>query len=126
MAIPTFPALFPTTLGYSFGIPTKETGFTLETYEQTDTTDEYQQKDENGQVIELVLHNPRSEIVMHGQTTAALAAMLGTKITVANLMSTQVASGGTTICRTVAFTRGRAVNMAARITATYWPLIPGP
>ena len=123
---PTYPAAYPSTLGYTFGIPTKETGFTLETYEQTDTTDLYEQKSEFGEVIEVVLHNARSEITMNGQTNAALTSMLGQKITVANLIATQVASGGVTICRTVHFTLGRAVNRAARIAAVYYPLILGP
>jgi hypothetical protein len=126
MAIPTYPVLYPSTLGYTFGIPQTEAGITMESYEQTDTTDIYEQKDAFGQVLEVVLHNPRSDITFHGQTTAAMTSMLGQKITIANMIASQIATGGTTICRTVAFTHGRAVNQTVRITAVYYPLIPGP
>jgi predicted nucleic acid-binding protein len=98
----------------------------MESYEQTDSVDRYEQKDAFGQVIEIVLHNARSEIVFAGQTTAAITAMLGNKITVANMISNQVATGGSTVCHQVHFTHGRAVNQTARISATYYPLIPGP
>ena len=126
MAIPTYPATYPSTLGYTFGVPQSETGLSMETYEQTDTVDRYEQKDSFGQVVEVVLHNPRSEIVFSGQTTSAIVAMLGTKITVANMISNQVAVGGSTVCHQVHFTHGRAVNQTARVSATYYPLIPGP
>jgi hypothetical protein len=126
MPPPTYPVQYPSTLGYTFGIPQKETGITLETYEQTDTTDLYEQKNEFGEVVEVVLHNARSEITMNGQTTAAMTSMLGLKITIANMVATQVATGGSTICRTVHFTHGRAVNETVRVAAVYYPLILGP
>jgi hypothetical protein len=126
MALPTYPVLYPSTLGYTFGIPQSETGVTMESYEQTDTTDLYEQKDAFGQVIEVVLHNARSEITFAGQTTAAMTGILGLKITIANMVASQVATGGSTICRTVHFTHGRAVNQTVRVTAVYYPLITGP
>lgn len=124
MPIPTWPAEYPASLGYTFGITATQTGISLESFEQSDTTDVYEQKDAFGQVIEVVLHNPRSDITMHGQTNAALGSMLGQKITVTGMVSSQIAVGGSVICRTVAFTQGRAANQSARIVAVYYPLIP--
>jgi hypothetical protein len=126
MALPTYPVTYPSTLGFTFGIPQTETGITMESYEQTDTTDLYEQKDAFGQVIEVVLHNARSEITFAGQTTAAMTGILGLKITIANMVASQVATGGSTICRTVHFTHGRAVNQTVRVTAVYYPMIAGP
>jgi hypothetical protein len=126
MPIPTYPAPYPSTLGFTYGVIQTETGMSMESYEQTDAVDRYEQKDGFGQVIEVVLHNARSEIVFSGQTTAAITAMLGNKITVANMISNQVATGGITVCHQVHFTHGRGVNQTARISATYYPLIPGP
>jgi hypothetical protein len=126
MAIPTYPASYPSTLGYTFGIPQTETGLSMETYEQTDTVDRYEQKDAFGQVVEVVLHNARSEITFSGQTTSTFTAILGNKITIANMVANQVATGGITVCHQVHFAHGRGVNQTARVTATYYPLIPGP
>jgi DeoR/GlpR family transcriptional regulator of sugar metabolism len=126
MPLPTYPAAYPSTLGFTFGVPQAETGLSMESYEQTDTVDRYEQKDAFGQIIEVVLHNPRSEIVFSGQTTAAIASMLGQKITVSNIITNQVPTGGSTVCHQVHFTHGRAVNQTARVSATYYPLITGP
>jgi hypothetical protein len=121
---------FPSTLGYTFGVPTPETGISAETFEQNDTVDVYEQKDNQGEVVEVVTFNPRSEITISGESTAALAAILGLKMTVANLVTTQVGPAapavGMTICRGVQYSKNRARNQTVRITATYYPLIAGP
>jgi hypothetical protein len=121
---------YPSTLGYTFGIPTPETGISVDTLEQNDTVDSFEQKDNQGEVVEVVTFNPRSEITISGESTAALVAILGLKLTVANLVTTQVGpvapATGTTICKGVQYSKGRARNQTVRITATYYPLIVGP
>jgi hypothetical protein len=114
---------YPSTLGYTFGIPTPETGISCESIEQNDTVDSFEQKDDQGEVVELVTFNPRSEITISGESTAALTQILGKVLTVANLVTTQVGTGGTTICKGVQYSKGRARNQTVRITATYYPLI---
>jgi hypothetical protein len=123
--MPTTVNEYPSTLGYTFGIPTPETGISCESIEQNDQVDTYEQKDDQGEVVEVVTFNPRSEITISGESTAALTAVVGKILTFANLVTTQVGTGGTTICKGVQYSKGRARNQSVRLTGTYYPLIAG-
>jgi len=123
MPLPTTVTEYPSTLGYTFGVTTPETGITAETIEQNDQIDNYEQKNEFGETIEIVTYNPRSEITISGESTAALTAILGKQMTLANLITIQVGAGGLTIVKGVQYSKNRARNQTVRITATYYPLV---
>jgi hypothetical protein len=117
---------YPAAATYTFGIPTFETAFTADTIEQNDIVDVYEQKNEFGEIVEVVTYNPRGEITISGETTAALTAILGKTYLFANLVTTQfpnAVSGAQTIVRAVQYTQQRGVNQRGRITATYYPLV---
>lgn len=116
--------IFPVASTYTFG-STSETGIAVETYEQNDQVDHYEQKNNVGEVIEVVTYNPRGEITCSGETTSALAQILGAKYVFSNLITTQYGATptGIAIVRGVQYSRNRARNMTARITATYYPLV---
>jgi hypothetical protein len=120
MAVTTFPS----SSTYTFG-STSETGISVETYEQNDQVDVYEQKNNVGEVIEAVTYNPRGEITCTGETTAALAQILGKSYTFTNLVTTQYTVSGTgiSIIRGVQYSRNRGRNMTVRLTATYFPLL---
>jgi hypothetical protein len=105
MPLPTTVQQYPSTLGYTFGVTTPETGITSETIEQNDQIDTYEQKNEFGETIEVVTYNPRSEITISGESTAALVAILGKSLTLANLITTQVGAGGLTVVKGVQYPR---------------------
>jgi len=115
---------FPAAATYVFG-STSETGIAVESYEQHDQVDHYEQKNNVGEVVEVITFNPRSELTISGETTSALAQILGKSMTVANLVATQYGGtlSGITICKGVQLTKNRARNLQARITATYYPLV---
>src|SRR5258708_6175698 len=117
---------YPAASTYVFSIPTPETGITCDSIEQNDTCDVFEQKNELGEIIEVVTFNPRGEITISGESLAALAAILGKVLTVANLITTQVGAGGSTIVKGVQYSQARGVNQKVRITATYYPLVINP
>lgn len=118
--------VYPSTLGYVFGIPTPEAGITLETYEQNDQVDIFEQRNELNAVVEVITNNPRSEITLNGQTTAAIAQILGKNVTVANLIQTQMGTVGLVVCIGVNYSNRRDQNQSCRISARHYPLIsPG-
>ena len=117
--------VYPAASTYTFG-STSETGIAVDTYEQHDQTDVYEQKNNVGEVIEAVTYNPRGEITVNGETTAALAAILGKTYVFANIITVQYGAApppGIAIVRGVQYSKNRARNMTARITATYYPLL---
>ncbi len=125
MAGPTsYVTKFPAASTYTFG-STDETGISVESYEQNDAVDTFEQKNGVGEVIEVVTHNPRGEITLTGEMTAALTQVLGKTMTLTNLVIEQygVGAAGIFICKGVAHSKGRAKNMAARLTGTYYPLV---
>src|SRR5208282_1048066 len=114
--------IFPAASAYIFG-STVETGIAVETYEQNDQVDIFEQKNNVGEVVEIVTYNPRSEFTITGESTSALANILGKVMTVANLVTTQVATGGVSICKQVGQSKSRAKNLQVRVMGTYWPLV---
>ncbi len=117
---------FPAATTYIFG-STDETGISVESYEQNDTCDIYEQKNGQGEVIELVTHNPRSEITCLGElTTATITAVIGKQFTFTNLFLTYYgtpAPTGISVIKGIQTSKGRAKNQQIRITATYYPLL---
>jgi hypothetical protein len=116
--------IFPAATNFTFG-STTEAGIATESYEQNDQVDHYEQKDNNGEIIEVVTFNPRGEITLSGQMTAAATQILGNKMTFANLVLVQYGgtATGISIVRGVQQSKNRARNMDIRITATYYPKV---
>jgi hypothetical protein len=117
--------LYPASTTFVFG-STNETGIAVETYAQNDQVDEFQQKNQVGEVIELVTYNPRGEQTVTGEITSALTQVLGKTIVFTNWIPTQFGTPpatGISVVRGVNNSKGRAKNMAATITAGYWPLV---
>jgi len=117
---------YPSTLGYVWGIPTPETGITMETYEQNDQVSIYEQRNNVNTVVEAITHDPRSEITLTGQSTAALAQILGLPVSVANLVITQMGVAGLVMCTGVQYSNRRDANQTVRITCRHFPLIAAP
>jgi hypothetical protein len=118
MAVTKFPAASTFTFG-----TTAQVGFAVESFEQNDTCDIYEQKNEVGEVIEVVTYNPRSECTLSGEFSAALTAILGKSLTIANLINVQVPTGGISIVKSVNTSFGRAKNASAKVASTYYPLV---
>ena len=122
----SFMTEFPSTLGFIFGCPTPETGFAVESIDENTTCDVYEQKNNIGEVIEVVTYNPRSEITVNGEVTAAYAGVVGAKSTIANLSLIGYPTGqtaGLVILRSVRITQNRTANQRLSLTATMYPLI---
>lgn len=117
---------YPSSLGYVWGIPLTETGITLESYEQNDQVSIFEQRDHVNTVVEAITHDPRSEITITGQSTAALAQILGLPVSVANLITTQMGVTGLVMCTGVQYTNRRDANQTIRISARHYPLITAP
>jgi hypothetical protein len=116
--------LFPSTLGFTWGVPTPETGMAVESVRQNNTVQVFEQKNNVGEDIAIVTYNAKAEITIAGETTAAFADAVGTKITVANLLAIGGVAAGLVICRAIEFTQGREAMQKVSITATMYPLIP--
>lgn len=120
MAVTKFPSSSPFTFG-----STDETGIAVDTYEQNDQVDTFEQKNSVGEVIEVITHNPRSEITLSGEIQATMAQILGKSWTITNLILQQYggAQTGVLIVKGVNYSKGRAKNMSVRVTGTYYPLV---
>ena len=114
--------IFPAASTYTFGT-TAETGIAVSSYEQNDKIDKYVQKNNVGEDVEKVTFNPTADITITGESTAALTAILGKSMTIANLITTQCGAGGICICTGVNHSAGRAKNLEVKITAEYAPLL---
>jgi hypothetical protein len=127
VATPIVPfTAYPSTLGYVWGIPTTEVGITMESYEQNDQVSIFEQRNHVNTVVEAITHDPRSEITLLGQTTAALSQILGLPVSVANLVITQMGVAGLVMCTGVQYTNRRDANQSVRITCRHYPLIAAP
>lgn len=118
---------YPSTLGFIWGCPTPETGFAVESIDENTTCDVYEQKDNVGEVIEIVTYNPRSELTVNGEVTAAYAGVVGQKTTIANLSLIGYAPAtvaGLVIIKSVRITENRTANQRISLSATMYPLIP--
>jgi hypothetical protein len=125
--MPNLVTQYPSTLGFIWGCPTPETGFAVESIDENTTCDVYEQKDNVGEVIEIVTYNPRSEITVNGEVTAAYAGVVGGKTTIANLSLIGYAAAtvaGIVIIKSVRITENRTANQRISLTATMYPLIP--
>jgi hypothetical protein len=127
MAGPTnYVTKFPAATQYIFG-STDETGISVDTYEQRDQIDHYEQKNGQGEVIEVVTHNPRSEITCLGEVNGAtITAVVGQSFTFVNLYLKYYGATpptGIAIIREIQTSKGRAKNQQIRMTATYYPLV---
>jgi hypothetical protein len=116
--------IYPSTLGYSWGITATETGMSLATYRQNDTTDIFEQKNGQGETVAVVSYNPRSEITMEGEVLAGLTVVAGKEITIANIILPPATTAGLVICRSLEYNDAREAMRRATITATMFPLIP--
>jgi hypothetical protein len=125
--MPNLVTQYPSTLGFIWGCPTPETGFAVESIDENTTCDVYEQKDNVGEVIEVVTYNPRSEITVNGEVTAAYAGVVGQKTTIANLSLIGYAPAtvaGLVVIKSVRITENRTSNQRISLTATMYPLIP--
>lgn len=116
---------FPAASPFTFG-STDEAGIAVDTYEQNDQTDEFQQKNSVGNIIEVVTHNPRSDLTVSGEIEATMPPILGTTWTITNLILQQYTTApsvGLVVVKGVNYSKGRAKNMSVRITATYYPFV---
>jgi len=114
---------FPSTSPFTFG-STDETGIAVDTYDQNDQIDEFQQKNSVGNIIEIITHNPRSDLTISGEIMSTMAPILGTVWTPANLITQQYgATTGIAIVKGMAYSKGRAKNMSVRISATFYPFV---
>ena len=116
--------VFPSTLGFTWGIPTAEAGMAVESVRQNNTVQVFEQKNNVGEDIAIVTYNPKAEITITGETTGTFADAVGAKITVANIIALGGVSAGLVICRAIEFTLGREAMQKVSITATMYPLIP--
>jgi hypothetical protein len=116
--------IFPSTLGFTWGVPTPETGIAVESVRQNNTVQVYEQKNNVGEDIAVVTYNAKAEITVAGEVTGTFAALVGKSITVANLLSLGGVAAGMVICRAIEFTQGREAMQKVSITATMYPLIP--
>jgi ribosomal protein L2 len=116
--------IFPATLGFTWGIPTAEAGIAVESVRQNNTVQVFEQKNNVGEDIAIVTYNPKAEITIAGETTATFADTVGTKITVANILTLGGVPAGLIICRAIEFTQGREAMQKVSMTATMYPLIP--
>jgi hypothetical protein len=114
--------VFPAASTFTFGTTT-QTGIAVESFDQNDTCKVYEQMNNVGEVIEVVTYDLRSECTLKGEFTAALTAILGKILTVANLINVQVATGGVSICKGVNTSFNRAKNASVSISTTYYPLV---
>src|ERR1700745_1503571 len=115
--------IYPSTLGYSWGITATETGMSLATYRQNDTTDIFEQKDGQGETVSVVSYNPRSEITMEGEVLAGLTVVAGKEITIANIILPTGATVGLVLCKSLEYQDSREAMRKATITATMYSLI---
>jgi hypothetical protein len=126
MAVTSYVTKFPAATQYIFG-STDETGISVETYEQRDQIDHYEQKNGQGEVVEVVTHNPRSEITCLGEVNGAtITAVVGQSFTFTNLYLKYYGATpptGIAIIREIQTSKGRAKNQQIRMTATYYPLV---
>lgn len=114
---------FPASSPFTFG-STNETGIMVDTYDQNDQVDEFQQKNSVGNIIEVITHNPRSDLTISGEIQSTMAPILGTVWTPANLILQQYgATTGIAIVKSMAYSKGRAKNMSVRISATFYPFV---
>jgi hypothetical protein len=117
---------FPAATTYIFG-STDETGISTESYDQNDTTDSYEQKNGQGEVIELVTHNPRGEITLLGEVTGTVTVKVGQTFTFANFVSTYYTTppvlAGISVIKGINSSKGRSKNQQIRITGTFYPLL---
>jgi len=126
MAVTSYVTKFPAATQFIFG-STDETGISVETYEQRDQIDHYEQKNGQGEIIEVVTHNPRSEITCLGEVNGAtITAVVGQSFTFTNLYLKYYGATpptGIAILREIQTSKGRAKNQQIRMTATYYPLV---
>jgi hypothetical protein len=120
----TYVNIYPSGLGFTWGIPVAETGLNMDAVTNTAKCEEFQQKNSVGETIAVVTFNPTAEISLSGETMAAFDDIAGAPITPANLISLGGVSTGMVICKTIEITQGRAKMQTAKLTATRYPLIP--
>jgi hypothetical protein len=116
--------IYPATLGFTWGIPTPETGISVESIRQNNTVQIFEQKDNQGQDIAVVTYNPKAELTIAGEVIGTFAAQVGKGLTVANLLTLGGVETGLVICRAIEFTQAREAMQKVSITATMYPLIP--
>ena len=122
--MPTTPVnMYPPGLGFTWGISATETGMSLSSFRQNDTTDVFEQKDGQGNTIAVVSYNPRSEITMEGEVLAGLTVVAGQEITIANIILPTGATVGLVLCKSLEYQDSREAMRKATITATMYPLI---
>jgi len=115
--------IYPSGLGFIWGISATMTGMSMSSYRQNDTTDIFEQKSGQGETIAVVSYNPRSEITIEGETFAGFTVVAGKEITIANIILPPATTAGLVICRTVEYQASREAMQKATITATMFPLI---
>jgi hypothetical protein len=119
------PIIYPSSLGFTWGITTEETGMAVETVRQNDTTKVFEQPDNAAQTIAVVSYDPKIEITVTGDITGSFSWVAGTPITLANLI-TQTSGPfalGLVLCKSIEITQGREAMKKATVNATMYPLI---
>lgn len=115
--------IYPSTLGYTWGIPTAETGITVSSVRQNNTVQVFEQKDNQGQDVAVVAYNQKAELTIEGEVVGTFDAIVGTKLTVANLLALGITQTGLVLCRAIEFTSSREAMQKVSIQATMYPLI---
>jgi len=69
--------IFPATLGFVWGVPTAETGISVESVRQNNTTQVFEQKNNQGEDVAVVTYNPKAEITVAGEVIGSFTAQVG-------------------------------------------------
>lgn len=116
--------IYPPNLGYSWGITETETGMSMSSYRQNDTSDKFEQKNGQGEVVAIVGYNQRSEITMEGEIFTAFNIKAGTAIVIANIILPPAGVAGLVFCHSVEYQDSREAMRKVTVSATMYPLIP--
>jgi hypothetical protein len=115
--------VYPSTLGFTWGITTAETGLAVASVRQNDMTTIFEQKDNQGETIAVVSHDKKAEITVEGEITGSFTWAAGVPITIANILSIGGVSAGLVMCKNIEITQSREAMKKCTVNATMYPLI---
>jgi hypothetical protein len=116
--------VYPSTLGFTWGITTEETGLAVASVRQNDSTQIFEQKDNQGETIAVVSHDLKAEITIEGEITGAFTWAAGVPIVVANILAIGGVAAGLVMCKNIEITQSREAMKKCTVNATMYPLIP--
>jgi hypothetical protein len=118
--------IYPSTLGFVWGIATPETGLEVSSFRQNNIADVFEQKNNVGEIVAVVSYNARAELTIEGEVTGTFTDLCGAPITVANALFTMGVATGLILCKSIEVTQGREAMKKVTINATMYPLIAVP